>query len=69
MSAHRILPSRPHLGQLKKQAKDLLLAYRAGDPDAQEEFQSHPRSVSRDEAKLTDAQLVLSRSYGYDSWP
>ena len=69
MSAHRTLPSSPHLGQLKKQAKDLLLAYRAGDPDAQEEFQSHPRSVRPDEAKLTDAQLVLSRSYGYDSWP
>ncbi len=69
MSARRSLPQSPNLEQLKKQAKDVLQAYRAGDPDAVEEFGAHPRSVTAPEAKLTDAQLVLSRSYEYDSWP
>jgi flagellar motor switch protein FliG len=68
MSTHRTLPSSPDLTQLKKHAKDLLTSYRAGDPEAVEEFKAHPKSVLPDDAKLADAQLVLSRSYGYDSW-
>lgn len=31
--------------------------------------QHHPRAVEADQAKLADAQLVLARSRGFDSWP
>jgi ankyrin repeat protein len=48
----RRLPRQPSLEQLRKQAKDLLLEYRAGDPA----FALH------------DAQRVLARAYGYQSW-
>ncbi len=67
MSARRSLPRSPSLEQLRNQAKDILQAYRAGEPDAVEEFSAHPRSIPPPKAKLTDAQLVLSRSYEYDS--
>lgn len=63
------LPEHPNLEQLKKQAKDLLKAYRAGDDAARERFKAHPRDVTSDGAKLTDAQLALARGYGFDSWP
>jgi hypothetical protein len=69
MSA-RTLPDPANLEQLKKQAKDLLKAFRDGDSDALQEFSDgHPRQVSAADVKLTDAQLTLSRSYGFDSWP
>lgn len=68
--ADRHLPVRPNLEQLRHQAKDLLRAYRAADPDAAAEFEAHhPRSVPSDGAKLADAQLVLARAYGVPSWP
>lgn len=62
----------PHgvtLDQLKKQARRLLRSYRDGDGDAREQFARHPRKVAAGEAKLTDAQLVLARGFGFDSWP
>lgn len=69
MSA-RSLPDHTNLEQLKKQAKDLLKAFRSGDPDAVRAFgDGHPRAVQPEASKLTDAQLVLARSYGYGSWP
>jgi ankyrin repeat protein len=67
--APRNLPHQSNLEQLKKQAKDLLKAYRARDADALADFSVHPQEVSSEAAKLTDAQLVLSRQYGFDSWP
>ena len=42
MSARRSLPRSPSLEQLRNQAKDILQAYRAGEPDAVEEFQRSP---------------------------
>ena len=66
----RHLPVRPNLDQLKHQARDLLRAYRAGEPLASEEFKSHhPEIVPPEDAQLADAQLVLARSYGAASWP
>ncbi len=66
----RWLPVRPDLDQLKRQAKDLLRAFRRGDPDAVADFRSyHPRPVDPGAAKLADAQLVLARSYRAPSWP
>lgn len=69
MSARR-LPVRPDLGQLRRQAKDLLRAYRAEDPGAVAEFdRHHPRPPSPDAARLADAQLVLARAHEAPSWP
>ena len=64
----RTLPARPSLEQVRKQAKELLQAYRAGDVAAVaevERFESQP-----DAAKfaLADAQRVLARAYGFASW-
>lgn len=66
----RALPVRPNLDQLKHQAKDLLRAFRAGDPEAVWDFaEFHPDTVDAVNAKLADAQLVLARSYQSPSWP
>lgn len=65
----RHLPDVPSLEHLKNQAKTLFAAYRDGDEEAVAEFDSHhPQGVSRDDAQLTDAQLVLARSYKQLSW-
>lgn len=68
--ADRHLPVRPHLDQLRHQAKDLLRAVRAGDPPAVAEFrQHHPSPTAPHAATLADAQLALARSYGVATWP
>ena len=68
--AVRRLPVRPDLDQLKRQAKDLLRAIRAGDPDAIAELREHHSGpIDPAEAKLADAQLALARSYRTTSWP
>lgn len=66
----RHLPVRPHLDQLKHQAKDLLRQIRHGDLAAIVELRKyHPKPVEPGDAKLADAQLALARSYGVASWP
>ena len=69
----RALPDKPNLNQLKKQAKDLLKAFQAGKPTAIDEVRAHyPHPISRPQGhvlQLSDAQLVLARAYGVDSWP
>lgn len=66
----RNLPARPDLKQLKHQAKDLLRAFRRGDPSAAADFADHhPQRVDATTAQLADAQLVLARSYAAISWP
>jgi ankyrin repeat protein len=68
MSA-RHLPVRPDLEQLKRQAKELLAAIRAREPEALADLAAHhPESIDPDAAKLADAQLVLARSYQSPSW-
>ena len=65
----RDLPVRPHLDQLKHQAKNLLKAYRTGAAQASADFAAfHPEKVEPTRAKLADAQLVLARSYHASSW-
>ena len=49
----RLLPERPSLEQLRKQAKEHLDVLRAADPSA----------------SLAAAQHALAREYGFDSWP
>jgi len=69
----RTLPEKPNLNQLKKQAKDLLKAFQAGEPTAMDEVRAHYlHPISGPEGhvlQLSDAQLVLARAYGFDSWP
>ena len=62
----RSLPDRPDLAQQKKQAKELLKSFTAGDAEAR----SRIRAVLPDKQRITlaDAQLVLAREYGFASW-
>ena len=72
---HRPLPARPNLEQLKNQAKDLLKAYRAGQPSARMRFrESLPRlrgasnDATRPSVSLRDAQHVIAVEYGFSNW-
>ncbi len=69
----RILPDRPNLEQFKKQAKELRRAAAAGEAEALARVEKHhPRfhDAARLRAiALADAQLVLAREYGFESWP
>lgn len=62
----RSLPSHPSLEQQRKQAKELLSAFRTGDAQARERI----RHVLPDKTRivLADAQHVLAREYGFASW-
>jgi len=64
----RRLPRQPSLEQLRKQAKELLELYRAGDPAAAAEVQQFERQPDSAAFALHDAQRVLARAYGYQSW-
>src|SRR5580704_15025318 len=65
----RKLRQRPNLDQLKRQAKELLRAFVAHESDAVAEVNTHYRDADETKFALHDAQLVLARSYGFDSWP
>lgn len=64
----RPLPARPDVEHLKNQAKELLRAMRAGDPDAIRRFQPFETELKSREPRLTDAQLIIAREYGFASW-
>jgi ankyrin repeat protein len=64
----RTLPARPSLAQLRKQAKELLQSYRAGEPAAVTEVERFERSPDPARFALADAQRVLARAYGFPSW-
>jgi ankyrin repeat protein len=77
------LPARPNLEQYKKQAKDLVKVFkdfRARQPGVPETIQRikkyHPRldklpqpEISNLKFALADAQLVIAREHGFESWP
>jgi len=71
------LPPTPSLRQLRNRAKDLLQSLRAGEPDAIRRIrESHPRfsgssqaEIPAAEVALADAQFVIARELGFDSWP
>jgi hypothetical protein len=75
MTAHRTHPptramrETPDIDQLKRQARELLEAYRAQSPDAVTEVAAHHRTATPETFALHDAQFVLARSYGFESWP
>ncbi len=71
------LPAHPSLEQYKKQAKELLKAYRSADVETIRRVKrSHPRFEKLAESgfdiskfALADAQLVIAREHGFESWP
>jgi ankyrin repeat protein len=68
----RDLPARPNIEQYKKRAKELRDAHRSGDADAVLRVRHHVRAASDTQVKalaLTDAQFVIAREHGFDSWP
>jgi ankyrin repeat protein len=65
----RVLREHPDLDQLKRQAKELLRAFIAGEENAVAEVNAHYRDADRAKFGLHDAQLVVARAYGFDSWP
>ena len=69
------LPERPNLEQLKRQAKELLHAARASDLTALGRFRILPAfgrwsdaDLGRAALALHDAQSVIAREHGFDSW-
>ena len=71
----RELPARPNLEHLKKQAKSLLDAAKARDPDALRRFTALPslagKSLDQIDAAdlaLHDAQSAIAREHGFASW-
>src|SRR5437016_13081758 len=80
------LPLRARLEQYQKQAKDLIKAFKSGDPEATRCIrQHHPRlpgransndrnrvsdsEIRRARVTLADAQSVVARWHGFESWP
>lgn len=63
------LPARPSLEMQQKRAKELARAAWAGDAEALSRVAAlHPQPPAPDTLKLTDAQLVVARGYGFESW-
>jgi len=65
------LPPHPHLDVLKKQARQLLKAHYAGEPEAVARVQavlSDLPPAAAETFALRHAQQVLAREYGFTSW-
>jgi len=65
----RRMRQHPDLEQLKRQSKELLAAFRAADAAAINEVTALYDDPQHATFALHDAQLVIARSYGFDSWP
>lgn len=68
----QFLPPRPSLQHLKYQAQDLLRAHRAGSAGAVARVAEHLSPDSTSTASpitLAQAQRVIAREYGFESWP
>jgi ankyrin repeat protein len=59
----------PDLDQLKRQAEELLEAFQAGDANATAEVSAYFRGATAAEFAIHDAEFVLARAYGFQSWP
>lgn len=65
----RAMRENPDLDQLKRQAKELLEGYRASAAEAVVEVTAYHSTATPESFALHDAQFVLARSYGFESWP
>jgi ankyrin repeat protein len=64
------LPSRPNLEMQQKRARRLLRDAAHGDRVALQRIAAlHPKPPAPGDLQLADAQLVVARGYGFDSWP
>jgi ankyrin repeat protein len=71
------LPARPSLEQYKKQAKDLVKSRNSSDLETLKRIKkNHPRfhqlpdtGQMKTRFALADAQLVIAREHGFESWP
>jgi ankyrin repeat protein len=64
----RTLRQQPDLEQLKRQAKELLHSFKNGDSAAVAEVNAHYHGADPRTFALHDAQLVIARAYGFESW-
>jgi hypothetical protein len=72
----RGLPEQPHLDIPKREARELLAQWRKGEPDALDRVRRrHPKFKDATGGagaaagfKLSDAQLVIAREYGFSNW-
>lgn len=62
------IPIRPDLDQLRRKAKELLAAFRAGDTDAVARFNLHLPGADPAAVKLADAQHVIARINSAPNW-
>ena len=70
------LPERSNLDHLRRQAKDLLRQFRAGDADAFERLRqslpaargSSDNDIAALPLRLHDAQSCIAREYGFTAW-
>ncbi|HEX5073319.1 MAG TPA: ankyrin repeat domain-containing protein [Gemmatimonadaceae bacterium] len=62
----RSLPARPSLEQQKRQAKELLESFTAGDAESRARVRSE--LPDKQPITLADVQFVLAREYGFASW-
>lgn len=71
------LPARPNLDHLRRQAKTLLAQLADGNADAARAFIDHlpaargkkPEALRAAKLRLADAQSVVARQNGFESWP
>ncbi|HLH45584.1 MAG TPA: hypothetical protein VKV25_00410, partial [Acidimicrobiales bacterium] len=62
------LPDRPHLDQLRRQAKELRDGVARHEPGALARVAAQVRAPRR-EVSLAVAQLTIAREHGFESWP
>jgi ankyrin repeat protein len=62
----RSLPAHPDLAQQRKQSKELLRAFAAGDIEARKRVRA--ALPDKEHIALADAQFVLAREYGFANW-
>ena len=63
------LPDHADMQQLKRQARELLRAWRAGDPASLARAAPYRRGDVSAPPSLSLAQLVIARELGFPSWP
>jgi hypothetical protein len=67
--ATRRMRQHPDLEQLKRQAKELLRRVVAHEAETAAEVSAHYCIADPSKFALHDAQLVIARTYGFESWP
>src|SRR5258708_39307083 len=62
----RSLPSHPDIAQQRKQAKELLESFTAGDAESRGRVRA--ALPDKKDIALADAQFVIAREYGFTNW-